>query len=504
MLGAACGRGASRGRADARVRYPVPIDPFPLEFARKTDSLGQALSHLVSDSLVWFDHDLDIVPRVAYPEWSEDRMTLMFRLRPGVLWHDGRPVTAGDVVHTYRATTDPATAPPDRAYYFNRVEDVAALDPLTVRVRYRTPCATALLGWSTAPLVPSHVPFRAERPLGCGAFTVEDWVKGERIVLRRFPRYHDGPAGIEHLQFDVLPDSSTMVKALLAGQIDVAPLVADRWRELRDEASFNARFSILEYRVLAFNYVAWRIGAPHGLFDDPRVRLAMTLAIDRPRYLEQVVPGAGDLAATSFHPGLWGHDPSLVPWPFDPQRARGLLAAAGFRAGEDGVLARGGTPFRFNLLFATNADAQRLAEFIEACLRALGVAVQLEQVPFAVTQERLRERRYDAVLSTRRLDADPDPFELWHSSQADSGANYACLRDAAIDAAIEEARATLDRSRRETLYRQIAARLHELQPYTFNYYPVSRLAVSRAIRGVTTSSLGVLSFWPGVHGWTVE
>jgi peptide/nickel transport system substrate-binding protein len=99
------------------------------------------------------------------------------------------------------------------------------------------------------------------------------------------------------------------------------------------------------------------------------------------------------------------------------------------------------------------------------------------------------------------MDADPDPYDLWHSSQAATGANYPGLRDPEIDRWIERARETFDRTERESLYRQIGRKLHDLQPDTFFIHPNSRVAIARGLGGVAPSSMGLFNFWPGVHAW---
>jgi peptide/nickel transport system substrate-binding protein len=255
--------------------------------------------------------------------------------------------------------------------------------------------------------------------------------------------------------------------------------------------------------VLFFWYVAWRMDGNNPFFDDTGVRRAMTLAIDRGGYLQSLFRGEGSLATTSFHPDSWAYDDSLEPWPHDPDRARELLAAAGWRdRNGDGVRDRGGQTFRFTLTFPqTSAETEKIATLVQADLREVGVACELEPLEWAVFLERARAGRFDAMMSGWRLGPRPDPHDLWHSSQIDGGANYAALDDARIDAWIEEARRTVDRERRRKLFHDIQRRLHELQPDTFFFYPASRLAYDRRIEGVDVGPLGPLRAWPGPYAW---
>lgn len=483
------------------VRFPIPADPLTLDFARAVDTTSMAIARLIGDGLVGFDARLEPVPRVARSwSWSDDRLELTFLLRPGVRWHDGTPVTAEDVLHTYRVLTAP-DAPPDKAVAFNLVASIEAPAPDRVVVRYRRPFAPALVAW-THPLLPAH---RAERepPVGCGPFLLERWDRGERVVLRANRDYFDGTPRAPELLLEILRDYSTRFAALEAGRVDAAPLLPDTWRTIRDDAGFGARFAIRTYRQLYFFYIAWRMDGSNPWFGDARVRRAMTLAIDRAGYLEQVAPGFGQPAVTSFHPDHWAFDATLTPWPHDPERARALLAEAGFADTDgDGIVEKDGRPFSFRLTIAqTSKENERIAAFVQDNLKRVGVALVIESLEWAVLQERLRDGRFEAVMLGRSLDPDPDPFDLWHSSQAGGGVNYAGLRDPEIDGWIERARETDDRAERTGLYALVQRRLHELEPDTVLFYPVSRLAVSRELHGLETSPLGVLSFWPGPFLW---
>lgn len=485
--------------ASLPIRFPLPSDPVTLDPARAVDTTSFAISRLIGDSLVAFDARLEPVPRVARGwSWSDDHRTLTFLLRTDVRWHDGQPVRAADVVHTWRALTA-ADAPPDKAVAFNLVEAVEAVTPETVVVRYRTPFAPALAAW-THPLLPAHRAAR-EPPLGCGPWVFERWDPGERVVLRANRDYYDGAPRAPELRLEVLRDYQTRFAALEAGRIEAAPLLPDTWRAVKDDRAFRDRFEVREFRQLYFFYVAWRMDGSNPWFGDPRVRRAMTLAIDRAGYLEKVAPGFGQPAVTSIHPDHWCFDGSLAPLPYDPEAAAALLAEAGFRE-RGGVLSRDGKPFSFRLTISQSSkENERIAAFIQDHLRRIGVVVEIEPLEWAVFQERLRSGRFEAVMLGRSLDPDPDPYDLWHSSQAAGGVNYAGLQDPEVDRWIEQARTTFDRDERVRLYRELQSRLHELQPDTFFFYPDSRLAVSRELTGLETSPLGVLGFWPGPHSW---
>ncbi len=503
----ACGEPGEDVGTRREVRFPVAYDISTLDFPRATDTTTRQLHGLVCDSLLRLDARLRFVPRLARTwEWSDDHLAITFHLRGDARWQDGRPVTAADVARTLAVLRDPGRTSADQVQAYAAIRAVETPDERTVVVRFREPNASALYLFLAPLLPPGGPPAPGELPVGCGPWKLVRWEKDQRLVLAANRDYWDGPPGVDRLVIEVLRDYGTRLNALEAGRIDWTGLFPEQWERLKDDTSFRDRFDILEGRILFYWYIAWRMDGSNPFFADARVRRAMTLAIDRQRYVETIGRGQAEVAVTSFHPEMACFDRTLRPLPFDPARARALLAEAGWvdRDG-DGVREKDGIPFRFRLLYpATTRQNDRIAAFVQANLRDVGVAMELDPRPWAAFLEEVHGRKFTAVMSGYRLDPDPDPWALWHSSQADEGYNYAGLRDPEIDRWIEEARRTFDGAAREELYRKIQRRLHELQPDTFFFYPVTRYAVRRGLRGFVPSPIGPVSAWPGPFAWRWE
>lgn len=499
-------RGPKSGSHSRRgpIRFPLVVDPFPLDYRQVTSSTPTQIAHLLSDSLVWWDKDLKPVPRLARSwAWSADGRTLVFELRENGRWQDGAPITAADAAHTFRILSDPRQAHPERVADFQEVEDWDAPSRFTLRVHYRRPSAPALFSQGTLPLLPAHRAQDPQQPLSCGPFRVERWEPNQRLSLAPNTDYFEGPPHSPGLQFEIIPDYEARFSALIAGQLEMAPVLAKHFRSIESNPDLKARLKVLEYRVLFYWFIAWRMDGSNPFFADSKVRLALTLALDRERFISQIASSPGEVAASSFHPDQWAHDPELRPWPFDPQHAEHLLDQAGWvRSRPDAIRSRNGRPFEFDLLFPARPGEWGLAaQFFQSNLKDIGVSVRLEPLEFQVFNQRVQTRDYQALLWAHALSADPNPFELWHSSQAAGGANFSGLNDSDIDRWIEEGREKLDPASRTVPYRHIAHRLHELQPCTFLLFPLSRLAVSREIANVGASPQGVLFFWPGAWAW---
>jgi len=229
---------------------------------------------------------------------SKDGLTVTFHLRPGVKWHDGHPVTASDVAFTVRKVMDPASLSTSMRPAFEDVVSIDVVDPLTLRVTYGHPYAEFLEAWRV-PLVPEHL-LAAEKdflggaysrhPVGCGPFRFVRWEPGREIVLEANRDYWDGPPGLSGLVLRIVANDRTGYQALLAGDVDFMVLTPDLWREAQSNPR-AFRFARFVYSPMRVWYVGWNQDGSNPFFSDPRVRRAMTLALDRARFGSRVAGG---------------------------------------------------------------------------------------------------------------------------------------------------------------------------------------------------------------------
>lgn len=472
------------------------------------DRATTRIARLVGDSLVDHGEDLAFVPRLA-EGWdvSEDGTRITFHLREGVLWHDGKPFTSSDVLFTFGLATDPEIGAGVFNAYFGQVSSVEAPDERTVVVTYRAPFSPALQGWESLLILPRHRfepgadvrdhPF-GRAPIGTGPYRFVEWRQGQQIVLEANPGYWRGRPHLDRLIFRIVPDLRTAFGALIAGELDMARVPAGeqlpdgRWRTVRSPS-------------LRVSFIAWQGNGSNPFFGDPRVRRAMTLALDRQGFLETVLDGQGVPATSTFVPGTWAHDDDLAPLPLDPGASARLLDEAGWRReGPDGLRVRDGIPFRFTLnVLQRNRDGERMALLLEDALRRLGVAMTIERLDWPVFLERLHARDFEAQLSTWSLDVDPDPYDFWHSSQIPEGMNYTGYADPEVDAWCEAGRRTFDRGERARLYRKVQERLHRDQPFTFLYHPGYELGLSSRLEDLRISPAGVWDWYPAALDWWV-
>jgi peptide/nickel transport system substrate-binding protein len=461
---------------------------------------------LVEERPDFADHPPSFVPALA-ERWqlSPDGRQLTFHLRADARWSDGRPVTARDVEFTYRAQTAPEVAWP-YADSKRVVEALQVVGERTVVFRLAAPGPYRLVDVNDGRILPAHawgdVPFAEwrssadrfrDRLVVSGPYTLARWRPGVELELAPNPHYPDAAAPRRPVVFRVTPDPAALVERLLAGEFDFAdglqPL--DAARVARADG-----LALLASPSRQYDYVAWNLRRPP--FDDAAVRRALTMAIDRRQLVDALWRGRAEVAAGPVPSYVWARDRELTPWPYDPDRARALLAERGFADRDgDGVVERDGAPFAFELL--TNAGNRLRADaavLIQEHLARVGVRVVPRQLELNALTELNLVGDFDATLLGWAIDTTLDFRPYFHSAEQAEGWNFVGLAHPEIDRALDDVRAALDAaSTREPLVR-LQRLLHEEQPYTFLWEP-PRLAAARAgIDGVEISPLSGLASLP--------
>ena len=489
--------------------YLGSASPRSLSMIAKTDRGSEIFAVQLTDSLVQYDPQMRLVPRLAERwELSADRRGLVFHLRPGVRWHDGRPVTADDVVFSARTAREPGAENRSYGPALEAVREVRALDPRTVLVTYDEAQPSALAAWRL-PIVPAHLapdgiesllgPF-AEAPVGCGPFRFVSHTREQEIALEANDDYWDGRPAIDRLVLRIYSDQRTAVQALLDGELQLAT-VTPEWYERVVDGPEAGRFAAFVYFSMATRYIAWNQSLRSGLFDDARVRRALVMALDRRGFNERLVQGIAREGVGVFHPASAWTDPEIKPWPYDPDEARRLLGEAGWIDSDgDGVRERNGTALRFSLIYprSSQALADQLAAWQQQSWREVGAEVEVERLEWNAFLDRRASGAFGVATASLSFTPDPDDvYALLHSSARKSGMNFFGFVDAEVDRLLDAARRTFDEDERLRLYHALQRRLHELEPLTIPFYFPSPVVHDRRLTGVTPTPL---DFWRTTAG----
>jgi peptide/nickel transport system substrate-binding protein len=511
-LAAACGgpaddAGTPSGRGGTAV-FGVfeDVDSFS-EFTMVSLLANQIADHMLFLTLLRYDADLRLQPRLAESwELADDASSVTFRLRPDVRWHDGRPVTAGDVLFTYRTAVHPETAYPQGAF-FRMVEGAEALDSLTVRFTFRGRHAEPLDPFTEWCVMPAHLlagvpPAELANaafnraPVGNGPFRFESWRAGQSISFvanEEFPEELGGRPQLDRVLFRIVPEQTTLLTELRSGTVDLVRAIPPQEAAAID-ADPNLR--IVAYPDRSFVYVAWNTRDP--LFEDPLVRQALSLAIDRGTMVEALLYDFAEPAVSYVLPDVapWAVDPELEPLPYAPDSARALLAAAGWRdADGDGVLDRGGRPFRFSLKTNQGNDLRSdLAVVIQSDLRKVGVEAVPQLVEWTTFLDQINGKQFQAYVSSWVYDSFRlDPSDVFHSRAIDAKYNRSSYANPAVDSLIDAALAEPDRDAARPLWHRFQRIVRDEAPYTFLFNDRERVGVSERLQGVEMDARGYLA-----------
>ena len=491
--------------------YPHLINPL---FSHLND-VDRDLCALVFDGLTQVDERNRIVPLLA-EAWrvSEDGLSYTFSLRDSVRWQDGEPFTADDVVFTIGLLQSEELEPASPYADLWRSVEVTATGRYEVQFHLTAPYAP-FLDYTTIGLLPEHLlgdvpptelalhPYN-HAPVGTGLFKVDASSMGaDRLVLVA-NRYHRlwGQTMLDQIAFRFYPTFERAFEAYAAGEVmGVSSILAEdlgRARAMPELQLLSAHLSGLSMILFNLN------NQDKAFLQDQRVRQALLYGLDRQSLVDTALGGEGLVIHSPIMPQSWAYDRTLAPYPYDPERAVALLEEAGWMLPTDPA-SSGSTalapeepdtngveprvkreePLAFTLLTTDVPDRLALAHGVAKQWSKLGVRVEVEAVSLSeLMEEHLRPRDYDAALVQWQVPTDPDPYPVWHSTQAEMGQNYSGWVDRDADEAIEVARVIVDQGRRAELYAQFQRVFAERVPAIVLYQPIYTYGVDAQVRGI--------------------
>ena len=471
-----------------------------------SDASSNEIGGLIYDGLVRQDKDLNMVGAMA-ESWtfSKDCLELTFKLRRDVKWQDGQPFTAADVLFTYRTMINPKTPAPFKEGYL-QVKDVETPDPYTVRVTYARPYARAIETWADY-VLPKHLlePYVADgklrespqnrHPIGTGPYRFQEWRTGEKVVLVASQTYYDGRPYIGRVVYRVIPSQATIFLELKAKAVDyVRTLTAFQYTRQTDYPAFRKAFNKFKYPSAYYTFLGFNLKDPR--FADRRVRRAFAHAINKPELIEGVVLGLAREANGPIRPGTWAFTDDVPRYQYDPEKARQLLAEAGWKDQDgDGIVDKDGRPFRFTLLTNQgNDERKKVAEIIQQRLHDVGVKVEIQVIEWAAfIKEYVKPRRFDAVILGLGTGVDPDQYVVWHSSQTGPDQmNRTGYANPEVDRLLEQGRSSCERKDRVQYYHRIQEILAEDLPMLFLYFKDELPVVSSRVHGIKVAPAGIL------------
>jgi len=482
-------------------RRPLGHDPETLDPPRIGDVYSQAVAHQIFDGLVRFDQTLTITPALAI-SWkaSRDGLTWTFTLRKGVRFHHGREVTAEDVVYSFSRVLDPKIKSGAADLFMNirgahefregkmrHVSGLSALDRHTIQVKLNeAPFPfVSVLAEDHIKIVPKEIVEQQGeafglRPIGTGPFKFVRWEREKEIILDANPDYFDGPPKLSRVVYRIFPGEKfdQMLKEFEAGQLEDTPIPSKE----RSRVTRSSKYQFIRRPLLGLRFIG--LNVKQKPLDNRLVRQALNYAINKEAIIEQIYQNRFYAAHGVLPPGILGYNPSLTKYRYDPERAREVLARAGYPEG------RGFPVLRF-WSSVKPEEAILEHEAIRRDFAAVGIKLEINyhtDWPSFVTM--LSEGKASLFRYSWYADT-PDPdnflFKLFHSQ---SPRNYTFYQNPGTDALLLQARLQTDLRQQVEIYRKAEQLIMEDAPIIpMIFYTYERL-FQPYVRSVEVTGLG--------------
>jgi peptide/nickel transport system substrate-binding protein len=485
-----------KGKAGGTLRAVFSADPPTLDPAHATDLTSSAVIRQVFDALLELDEQLRVVPALAR-SWttSTDARVYTFQLRAGVRFHNGRELKAADVKYSFERAAK-GKRPwvfekirGARAFIAGRAGDIAGIrvvDDLTVELQLDQPFPPFLflIAYDAASVVPREETDKrgagfASHPVGTGAFRFVSWRRDDQVVLERFPEHFRGPALLDRVVFRIVPAEITRYNEYVAGQLDMTDIPTGRCRAAQADPKLKGQAAV--WPTLGTHGLRFNVERPP--FGDARVRRAIAHAVDPSIIVEHLLEGCVLPAKGVMPPSLPGFARDVRRLPFDRERARKLLADAGFPGG------RGLPPIAFN--FNTSDGNQRIAEVLQAQLKEIGIPLELRRLDWAAHIKLVDEG--SAGFFRQGWIADyPDPENfltvLFHSRNAGAAGNTSRYRNPTLDRLFDEADAMSSAPARYKRYAEAEQIVVDDAVWISLYHYTSRALIKPYVKGLERSA----------------
>ncbi|GEN82421.1 glutathione ABC transporter substrate-binding protein [Sporosarcina luteola] len=472
----------------------VLSDASSLDPAGSNDVPSSVVQANIYETLVNRDDDNNIVEGLAEKWEAIDDTTYEFTLRQGVTFHDGEPFTADAVKANLERILDPDVASP-RYFLFEMVTDVIVKDDHTIQIKTEYPFAPLLAhlshnggGMVSPKSIEADYDAMASgkdagsvistNPVGTGYFKFDNWTPGDEIKLVRNDDYWGSKVHVDSVTFKVIPESAVRNADLETGYVHVAdPIQPNEVADInsKDFAKVNQKASS-SLAYLGFN-------TEKEPFNDPKVRKAISMMINKEDISEGVYDGFGVLAKGPLAPGIFGFNDDAKPLEYNLEEAKKLLAEAGL---EDG--------FKTTIWTNDNPQRQQIAVLVQEELKKVNIEVDIEVMEFGAYLEKTANGEHDMFIlgwSNPTGDADYGMYALFHSSQKGDPGNRSFYENAEVDKLLEQGRRESDPDERIKIYNQVQELLIEDAPMAYLIHTEYLTGVSNKIKGFSIGTDGI-------------
>lgn len=463
----------------ARLSDANNLDPH---FLTQINSAA-IIHHKVYEGLVRMDKESKYVGSLA-SEWKQvDDVTWEFKLRTGITFHDGTPFNAEAVQKTIARVQDPAVGS-NRANLFEAIKEVKVVDDNTVQFILNYPYAPLLSVLASAEggilspkAIEQYGKDLTKHPIGTGPYKFESWTPGQEVVLVKNDNYWGDKPKLDKVVFKTVPEDTTRLAMVETGEAQVAEQLPVT--EV-DRVKNSANMTLGRYASFSSEHIG--INNKKKPFDDVRVRQAIALAIDKPTIIQGVYNDVGTVAHSSISPTMVGYSANVKDLGYDIEKAKKLLADAGYANG-----------FKATVYLNDNKARVNVAEVLQQQLKQINVDLEVKVLEFGAYIDAASKGETDLFISgwgNATGDADYNQYNLFHTKSHGAPGNHSFYSNPEVDKLIEEGRKEKDEEKRKQIYekaQQLEMDEVAVVPYRF---AENLAAIEKGVEGVWISPAG--------------
>ena len=463
------------------LHLTLEADPITLDPALITDVRSGRISALLFNTLFSYDPQLQLKPDLIQTyRISPDGKTYHFELKEGVLFSNGKTLTAEDVKFSFQRLLDKKTRSPRawilypiegaKEYRDGRADDISGLeiqDPLHFTIQLESPYSPflSLLSMPNASITPAHIDYLAfsEKPIGTGPYQLKKWKHDFELILNSRKDYFNGPAKINAISFKIMKEPIFISSEFRRGRIDIMQIPGPELSLYQNDPSL--RKNIQTQDELNMYYLG--LNCQKAPFQNKSLRQALAHAIDKELIIHTIRKDRARILHGPIPLGVTGYDSKLTSYPYKPS----LLNK---------------TTLSFDLLIPFNIETLQLAEAVQANLRDANVQVNIHQLEWSAFKGLLSNGDFDAFLLSWWADY-PDGenflFPLFHSASIGSGGNYTGYKNKGVDRLIHHSRETINENERAHTLKRIQEIIIQDAPLIFLYQSKSHIITQAWIKG---------------------
>ena len=471
----------------------VAIDAKNLDPQNSVDTYSFCLTNQIYETLYTVDGKTrKLTPVLAESYDQIDDLTYRFHLKKGVKFHNGDEMTAEDVAFSLKRATSPQSVFASSKGRYIDPDGFKVEDRYTLIVKTRAPFGGFLesMKHPYASILCKRAVEEAGssysmNPVGTGAFKLIKWTKGEKLELEAFADYHGEKPAYKKLTFLIIPDDSTRVIALETGKVDfVYAMPTAEFNRLKGED----KVQLVRAPGLVLYYLGLNTQSPK--LADPRVRMSIEYAVDKAALNQVVYEGNSAPAIGPLLPVCSFFPENAAAFPYDPEKAKALLAEAGVK------------DLKLTLWALNLQDLINSATVLQGMLAQVGIQLDIQVLENGVFNDRMKTGQYDMFLYMWGMMTNRDAAVYWQSlftKNAIGTTNYTRLNDDAVDGWVTEASETLDAGKRNEIFQKTWDRINELHPMVYLAIPSELYGAQKDLKGVEDLCDGKISFLGKLH-----